>query len=300
MQPMMSVSPRRHPEDITTVMTTLESRHAFAHSAPRVPDDSLPALESDRTLIQSVERALAILECLSSAPGALKLRDITASCAINSSTCHHLLDTLVSRGYVSRSGKGLGYRLGSRAWALGRAGTGCHGWIDHVLPLAHRVREQAGEAVIIAALDEGRLSQLARLDTPLSRLTIARTEELSDAAHAAAVGKAILAWLPEPSIARVIAERGLRTFTSRTISSLDELAHSLRQARRHGFALDDEEFIPGIVSMGCALRGPAGEVLGAIGCSLGRQRATDDRLVQLHGILSQAAMALPRVLATIA
>lgn len=287
----------RQPEDITSVMTTVEPGYISVQPrAAAFAEDPAVAQQAQQTSIQSVERALAILECLANAEHEIRLRDVAMQCGINSSTCHHLLNTLVRRGYVSRTATGLGYQLGSRAWQLGKSAAGNRGWLEHFLPLARHVRDVTGEATVVAGLCEGRLTQLLRLDTSLSRTLVPCHKNISRAAHAVAVGKAILAWLPEPSIARVIADQGLDSLTPHTLCTLGELANSLRQARRHGFALDDEEFLPGIVSMGCVLRGPTGEVLGAIGCSLSRTRATDHRLMDLHAILKDASLSLPRLL----
>jgi predicted transcriptional regulator len=105
----------RSPEDITTVMTTVESRYA-AHVVPPADEFAMAGPLPQRSSIQSVERALAILEVLGGAHGPLRLGEVAQRCGINTSTCHHLLDTLVGRGYVSRAATGLGYRLGRQAW----------------------------------------------------------------------------------------------------------------------------------------------------------------------------------------
>jgi IclR family acetate operon transcriptional repressor len=286
----------RSPEDITTVMTTVESRYA-AHVVPPADEFAMAGPLPQRSSIQSVERALAILEVLGGAHGPLRLGEVAQRCGINTSTCHHLLDTLVGRGYVSRAATGLGYRLGRQAWVLGQTGAGRHGWLDHALPIAQGVRDALGEATVLAAFQDGALVQLARLDTPFSRSGVPCTADLRRAAHAAAVGKAILAWLPEPQVARVIADQGLDRLNSHTRTTLAELANCLRLARRHGFALDDEEFALGVVSLACVLRGPGGEVLGAMGCCVPSQRASEARLLQLQQALRQGSLQLSRELA---
>ena len=60
----------------------------------------------DNRKIQSVARALDILEVLSNAPGELALNEIAVMTGLNVSTCHHIVQTLLDRGYVSQAQRG--------------------------------------------------------------------------------------------------------------------------------------------------------------------------------------------------
>ena len=103
----------------------------------------------------------------------------------------------------------------------------------------------------------------------------------SNAAHATATGKAILAWLPPRELDRIIADKGLTAFTGNTIVDKDELREHLRLVRRNGFAIDREEFQLGVVCIGAAIRDHAGAVVGSIGVSAPLFRATADYLDQI-------------------
>ena len=71
----------------------------------------------DNRKIQSVARALDILEVLSNAPGELALNEIAVMTGLNVSTCHHIVQTLLDRGCESGT-EGAGYTLGSRVLEL--------------------------------------------------------------------------------------------------------------------------------------------------------------------------------------
>ncbi len=86
----------------------------------------------------------------------------------------------------------------------------------------------------------------------------------SDAPHATATGKAMIAWLPEDQIRRMLPADGLKRFTEKTILDFDTLIDELRHVRRNGFAIDREEFQPGVICIGSAIRDHAGAVVGAI------------------------------------
>ena len=107
--------------------------------------------------------------------------------------------------------------------------------------------------------------------------------------QATALGKAILAWLPEPEIARVVADHGLAPFTKTSIVSLGELVESLRQVRRHGFAVEDREYREDEIAIGCVIREKAGAVVGSVGASVPVDGPSAANLQQLQIAVSHAA-----------
>ena len=94
------------------------------------------------------------------------------------------------------------------------------------------------------------------------------------ASHATATGKAILAWLPESQILKVITENGLEQFTEHTKTSLLDLMEDLRGVRREGYAVDNEELRHGVICYGAALRNEQGAVVASISASFPVEQAT--------------------------
>jgi IclR family acetate operon transcriptional repressor len=112
-----------------------------------------------------------------------------------------------------------------------------------------------------------------------------------EAPHATSVGKAILAWLPEEEIKRILAG-GMKRFTDRTITDLPTLLESLRLVRRNGYAIDREEFLPGVLCVGAAIRDQAGTVIGAISASTPTMRANDEHIALMRQEITTAARGL--------
>jgi IclR family transcriptional regulator, acetate operon repressor len=104
----------------------------------------------------------------------------------------------------------------------------------------------------------------------------------SGAAHATATGKAILAWLPPTELDRIVGDKGLSAFTPHTIIDIEALREELRLTRRRGYSLDREEFRPGVVCIGAAIRDHAGAVVGSISVSAPAFRATADYIDQIR------------------
>lgn len=222
--------------------------------------------------IQSVDRALDLLDALAKASGELTLGDIAGRTGLNASTCHHLLATLARRGYVGQTPKRGGYFLGPRVTELSELRIKQFNFVDLAMPALRELNVTTRESVHLAVLQGRALVTLAKLDS-LQPVRVASDDTAkANAAHATATGKAILAWLPEAEIARVIAETGLARFTDRTIASIVLLMEELRMVRRNGYAVDDEEFQPGVYCIGTAVRDHAGAVIGAISCSMPKSR----------------------------
>ena len=92
-----------------------------ATTEPRLGDKTRPQRTGDRHSIQSVDRALMLLETIADAGGEATLTDLSHRTGLNISTCHHLLATLIQRGFAAKvTGRRL-YRLGSRILYLGHA-----------------------------------------------------------------------------------------------------------------------------------------------------------------------------------
>ena len=240
-----------------------------------------PPMGRDKGGIQALDRAFLILDIIADAGGEAKLTEISTIAGLNVSTCHHLISTLYNWGYVARGAGSKTYVLGSRILHLSAA---CLRQVD--LPrraqnYVDRLNDQTREAVQLAIMQDTSLVNVLRRDARHAVRVDAGLGGKSNAAHATATGKAILAWLPPNELDRIVADKGLTAFTPNTIVSLDKLKEELRLTRRNGFAVDREEFQPGVICIGAAIRDHAGAVVGSISVSSPLFRATAEYLDQI-------------------
>jgi IclR family acetate operon transcriptional repressor len=236
----------------------------------------------DRGGIQALDRAFLILDIIADAGGEAKLTDIAAAAGLNISTCHHLISTLYNWGYVARGAGSRTYTLGSRILHLSVA---CLRQVD--LPrraqnYVDRLNDETREAVQLAVMQGTDLVNVLRRDSRHAVRVDAGMGGKTNASHATATGKAILAWLPPTEVDRILAEHGMTAFTPNTITDVEKLKEELRLTRRNGFAIDREEFQPGVICMGAAVRDHAGAVVGSISVSSPIFRATPDYLEQIR------------------
>jgi IclR family acetate operon transcriptional repressor len=244
----------------------------------------------DRHSIQSVDRALYLLETIAEAGGEATLTDLANRTGLNISTCHHLLATLIQRGFATKvPGRRL-YALGTRILYLGHA---CL-QVDlprRAQPYLEAVNQATGETVHLAALQGDAVVTLAvREARHAVRVETGKIGRM-EAPHATSMGKAILAWLPEDEMRRIVAP-GMKRYTENTITEFPALVESLRIVRRNGYAIEREEYLPGVLCVGAAIRDQAGTVVGGISASTPTMRATDEHIALIRDEITAAARAM--------
>ncbi|MBB96128.1 MAG: IclR family transcriptional regulator [Rhodobacteraceae bacterium] len=275
---------RLEPADVTKTRTKVSIEDA--NDAPATPDWKAAREKGDQTTVQAVDRAITLIETLAEARQELRLQDIARMTGLKVSTCHHLLNTLLRRGYVAKLDKPRAYFLGPRLAEIASMRGARFDIVREARPFLDRLAEDTGAVVRLAAFEGSDLNVLYETTATGSR---AEPRSLGPAAHATALGKAILAWLPEPEIARVVADHGLAPFTKTSIVSLGELVESLRQVRRHGFAVEDREYREDEIAIGCVIREKAGAVVGSVGASVPVDGPSAANLQQLQIAVSHAA-----------
>ncbi|MFP5336309.1 MAG: IclR family transcriptional regulator [Actinomycetes bacterium] len=192
------------------------------------------------TFIRSVTRALALLEAVGSSSRPVPAKSLARQTALPLPTAYHLLRTLVHEGYLGRTDAG--YVLGDRATALAGAG--------HVggVPLAesHRVlqnlHDEVRAAAYLSVMHDGEIRLVDVVDspaTPRADLWVG----FHDAAHATALGKAVLSTLPEQTRREYVETHELVDLTRHTVTDRRVLLHELDDAAE--FALDREEYAVG-------------------------------------------------------
>jgi IclR family acetate operon transcriptional repressor len=244
--------------------------------------------KSGRT-IQSVDRALTLLELAAGELDGITLSELSERTGLNASTCHHLVMTLVSRGYLTHLSRSRGYTLGPKVRELLEA-------LEHDSEPAELLREdlrrlgqRLGLGVQLAVLSETSLLTKVSFPGPSSMMHEPSEVEKMTALHATATGKAILAWIPDTELVRIISANGLKAYTPKTITTLSGIVEELRSVRRFKYAIDNEELREGVVCIGSAIREGGGAVVASISATLPASEASEDRKAELSRQMIEAA-----------
>ena len=192
----------------------------------------------------AVDRIFDVLQALAEAPDGLPLLAIAGATGMAKPTVHRLLADLEARGLVQRVGDGGVYALTLELPVLANRFLAAKGFIDLCQPELDRLAAISGELVRLAWRDGDRLVYVAeaqgareglRYDSNLGRAVIL---------HATAIGKCLLAWLPQDRAEKAVNKQALlggRGLGPNAVTTMPALMTELARVRRRGFGMARDE-----------------------------------------------------------
>jgi DNA-binding IclR family transcriptional regulator len=246
------------------------------------------------TLVQSVNRALDILDFLIETSGGAPLSRICEGTGLNISTVHRLLATLIAHGYVRQDSGTKEYHLGPQSLRLAQSALGHFDIRSHAMDALRRLASEARELSNLAVLSGDHVIYIAQV--PAEERSIQMFTQLGARVplHCSGVGKAILAHLSETSVERLIGGRSLAAFTVKTITNSLALKNELEQIRLRGYAIDDEEREEGVRCLAAPVFQSSGEVIAAVSISGPSGRLPLEQLPKLGLMVRETALEVSR------
>jgi len=194
--------------------------------------------------VRAVERALDILLCFSRETPELSMTQIAEQVGMHKSTVHRLLATLENKRFLERDPLTGIYRPGIRLLQMAALALEHNDLRQLAAPLLRQLCEQHRENVNLTVLDGVDVVYLDVLESP-QRVKLAASSGQRLPAFCTASGKAILAFLPEEEVQQILT-KGMPKHTRHTIASPEDLFKNLRNARKLGFAISEQEYEDGI------------------------------------------------------
>jgi IclR family acetate operon transcriptional repressor len=192
--------------------------------------------------VQSVDRALVLLEALAAAGSPVGVGELAARTGLPQATAHRLLQGLHRRGYV-RHDASRKYSVGTAALRLGDAAQ--QSLARSARPFLAQLVEASGETANLAVLEGDDVVYLAQVPSPHTLRMFAEVGRHVPP-HSTAVGKVLLAALPRERAVALLRRTGLPRRTATTITGLDELDRELDAVQAAGWATDEEEQEAGV------------------------------------------------------
>lgn len=221
-------------------------------------------------LIQSVSRALRILEVVGDNRAGLNAKQIAQRSGLTLPTTYHLVRTLCYEGYMVRRPTGH-YGLGLKVADRFRDLVASLERPPEIHDVLRNVAETTGHTAYYAQVIEGHIVLTDLFEGPHSPHLEDLVVGWDDGAHATALGKALLWSIPAPERKTYLKEAGLRPFTSNTITDPDQLNYDLATAARMGVFTEQEQYRTEV----CCAAVPVGEDhRGTIGVSVPAERWT--------------------------
>ena len=238
---------------------------------------------------QAVDRAARLVTEVVHAPDSVTFTELAAATGLAKSTTSRLLVALERGGLVRRDDDGR-FRPGDVFVRYAWRGGAEAGLVEVARPFLARLGAETGETVNLGVARDGLVEQIAQVD---SKYLIGGTNWVGRPVplHCAALGKVLLAYGAAP-----LPPGRLEARTSRTLTSRAALEENLRQVRRCGYAVTDEELEPGLVAVAAPVFRDGAVVVGALSVSAPASRLTPARIPAVAAQCAAQALALSEAL----
>lgn len=247
-------------------------------------------IKKDGSTVQSVNRALKILNILKNNPGGLGVTELAEELDIAKSTSHRLLQSLLIERFVKLDNITRKYQLGLGLMELGNevmnnldvrniAKSHLEKLINKLDETAHLGIYENGEIVYIDKIENSSIHQMYS--------QIGRRASI----HCTGIGKAMLAFLPKKELEWIVLNKGLSSFTKNTITTSEQLEKEMAEIRTTGYSIDNQEHEIGIRCVAAPILNMNGEVVAGISVAGPEARMTDEKLelcakeIKLHAEL---------------
>jgi IclR family transcriptional regulator, acetate operon repressor len=250
-----------------------------------------PEPESRDGGVQSVDRALSIIETLAEDDEGYRLSDLAIRTGLSTSTVHRLLATLESRRFVQFDRAESKWHVGARSFTVGATFARRRNFSAQAVPYLRKLRDLTRETANLAVVDDEFIVVLTRAE---SREIMRSLTQVGGrvAMVASGVGKAVLATWSDEDVNAIIRHHGMPRLTEKSIVRPSDLFRELALVRSQGFAVDDEEACMGLRCVAAVVYNDCAEPLAAISVSGMTSRVTDDRLPLLGRMVRDVAIEL--------
>lgn len=220
----------------------------------------------ERRGIQSIERAVSILDVIANNPEGISLVTLSSQLGLNNTTAFHLVKTLVQLGIVDQMPDTKQYRVGSRLFMLAAGALNESTLLYLATPVLERLSRETGEAAHFAVRSRHEIIVIAKT-AAVGMLQLSDRSGATRPAHATAIGKVLFSNVLPEDIEKLLMLLSFQRFTPNTITKQDSFLKELEEVRQRGVAYDDCELDEDVKCVAMPVRDFSGRCVGAIGIS---------------------------------
>src|SRR3954462_11286018 len=230
--------------------------------------------------VQSVDRALSIIEVLAEDDEGYRLSDLAVRTGLSTSTVHRLLATLEKRRFVQFDRSESKWHIGARSFSVGATFARRRNFAAQAMPYLRKLRDQTRETANLAVVDDESIIVLTRAESREIMRSLTKVGGRV-AMVASGVGKAVLATYADEDVNAIIRHHGMPRLTEKSIVRPSDLFRELAAIRKQGFAVDDEEAEMGLRCVAAVVHNALAEPQAAISVSGMTSRVTVERVPEL-------------------
>ncbi|SOC82461.1 transcriptional regulator, IclR family [Ensifer adhaerens] len=235
--------------------------------------------------VQSIHRALSILERLGECDDGLPLKEVAAQVGLPPSSAHRILTTLQRQRFVRFDQATMCWSIGVQAFVVGNAFARSRDMVSLAVPLMRRLMLATGETVNFFMQDGSEVVCMAQVQSQQMVRAISRPGGGAEM-HRSAAGKMILAHMSDDEVTAIIRKTGMNRYTEHTIVTQDDLRVELDKIRQRGFSVDNEEFSLGLRCIAAPIYDEAGIVHAAVSIAGPSSRISEARVETLGELVA--------------
>lgn len=206
---------------------------------------------NETNLVQSVDRALRIIEFLAENPTGTGITEISKSLGLSKGTVHRLISTLKERDFAYQSSNTELYRLSYKILYLYNCISNNIDMFKVSRPIIRKFADKVDATVHLATLDEKRsnIVYIDRIEPMNSQKPFVMSSRVGKKApcYCTAAGKILLSQYSDDEIRDIMKGEEYKTYTDKTIKNIDEFLEEIHKVRKQGYALDENEYDHGII-----------------------------------------------------
>jgi IclR family pca regulon transcriptional regulator len=216
--------------------------------------------------IEALTRGLEILSLFSSDQPSLSLMEVVAALKINKSTAYRVLSTLETLGYLERDANTRRYRPSLKVLELGFTALNSLEVRQVARPYLERLAQEVNETASLGMLNGMDVVYIDRVrNRSIVGVVLGVGSHVS--AHCTALGKVLLAYLPQEELKSRLVQSNLTALTPRTFVEPSKLLDELELIRQRGYAINDEELAIGLRAVAAPIRDLSQKTVAAINVS---------------------------------
>ncbi|UCC66706.1 MAG: IclR family transcriptional regulator [Deltaproteobacteria bacterium] len=205
--------------------------------------------EKSSYVIKSVANALDLLEEFSGDVRELGVTELSRRLRLHKNNVFRLLATLEQRGYIEQNKETENYRLGLKSLELGQTFLRQIGLVRQTRPILEELVKKCNENANLGVIRQNSVVVLDVVETEQS-VRVASRIGWRLPVYCSAMGKAQIAFKSESEIERIISWDEMKKFTENTITGREKFHQHLKEIREKGYAVDNEEYEPGVKCVG--------------------------------------------------
>jgi IclR family pca regulon transcriptional regulator len=266
----MSPATRRPAADSLAASSAVVAKERTASSTSKPADgpthgSALDAFAGDPNFMTSLARGLMVIQAFTPQTPTMTISQLAAKTGISRAAVRRCLYTLGKLGFAGAE-DGSRYALRPRMLALSNSYSTSNSLSMAAQPILERISATMNESFSVATLDGDEIVYIAR-----STVSRVMSDDLHIGsrlpAYCTSIGRVLLAYLPAEQLEQYLSRVVLKPYTARTIVSVEKLRLALRNVRRNGYAIVDQEYEVGLRSIAVPVHSPTGRVVATVNLS---------------------------------